>query len=51
MMTQNTIQDLRDERTALQLQLSQQAQTANIVSQVRPIASPSYIVQNPYCGC
>lgn len=36
LLTQNTIQDLRDRLQAAEFGLSQAAQTANIVSQVRP---------------
>lgn len=46
------IQSLRDQVRAYQLSASQQAQTANLVSQLRPCPSPSYIVPNPFgCGC
>lgn len=47
---QNKIDQLRDERTALQLQASQSAQTASIVNQVRPCPIPAYLTCNPY-GC
>lgn len=50
MMTQNTIQDLRDKNTALTLQVSQIAQTQSIVDQLKPCPKPAYIVGNPYCG-
>lgn len=44
--------DLRDQVQAYQLSASQQAQTANIVNQIRPCPTPAYIVANPYgCGC
>lgn len=64
----NTMQALRDKivekdqmlQTA-NFQLSQQAQTANIISEVRPCAKPAYITCSPYfaqnvygygcCGC
>ena len=45
---QNKIDALRDERTALQLAASQQAQTANIINQVKPCPIPAYITCNPY---
>ena len=45
---QNKIDALRDERTALQLSASQQAQTANIVNQIKPCPIPAYITCNPY---
>lgn len=50
MMTQNEIQKLRDEKSALTLQVSQIAQTQSIVDQLKPCPRPSYIVANPYCG-
>lgn len=50
MMTQNTIQDLRDKNTALTLQVSQSAQTQAIVDSLKPCPKPSYIVASPYCG-
>ena len=45
---QNKIDQLRDERTALQLSASQQAQTANLISQIKPCPIPAYITCNPY---
>ena len=45
---QNKIDNLRDERTALQLAASQQAQTANLISQIKPCPIPAYITCNPY---
>lgn len=48
LLTQNTIQDLRDRLQAAELGLSQAAQTANIVQQVRPFPSPAYITCSPY---
>lgn len=51
----NTMQDLRDrleqserEKLASQFQLSQQAQTANIVNELRPCAKPCYLTCSPY---
>lgn len=47
---QNKIDMLRQENSNLALAASQQAQTANIVSQLRaPAPVPAYIVQNPNC--
>ena len=47
---QNKIDTLRQENSNLALAASQQAQTANIVSQLRPTCPvPAYIVQNPNC--
>ena len=44
--------DLRDQVQAYQLSAPQQAQTANIVNQIRPCPVPAYITCNPYgCGC
>lgn len=48
---QNKIDALRQENTNLILAASQQAQTANIVNQVRPTPTPAYVVANPYCNC
>lgn len=47
---QNKIDALRQENNQLALAASQQAQTANIVSQIRPCPTPAYVVPNPY-GC
>ena len=60
----NTIQGLRDrleaknqELQTANFQLSQQAQTANLVAELRPCAKPAYITCSPYqarnfgCGC
>lgn len=44
--------DLRDQVQAFQLSASQQAQTANIINQIRPCPTPAYVVPNPYgCSC
>ena len=48
---QNKIDALRQENTNLVLAASQQAQTANIINQVRPTPTPAYVVANPYCNC
>lgn len=45
---QNKIDTLREEKSALQLSASQQAQTASIVNQVRPCPVPAYLTCNPY---
>lgn len=47
---QNKIDTLREDKAALQLSASQQAQTANIVNQIRPCPVPAYLTCNPY-GC
>ena len=64
LITANVMQELRDQNTAYQLQLSNQAQTANLISQLRPFPAPAYITCSPYqaanvscgfgcssCGC
>lgn len=49
---QREIANLRDELQGYRLSASQQQQTQNIVNQIRPCPSPSYIVPNPFgCGC
>lgn len=48
---QNKIDALRQENNNLVLAASQQAQTANIINQVRPTPAPAYVVANPYCNC
>lgn len=46
----NKIDSLRQENTQLALAASQQAQTANIVSQLKaPCPTPAYVVPNPNC--
>lgn len=48
----NTIQNLRDQVRGYELSASQQLQTANIVSQIRPCPTPAYVVPNPFgCSC
>ena len=62
----NTIQDLRDklaerdrDLSAANFQISQVAQTNNIISTLQPTPRPAYVVQSPYvaygygygCGC
>ena len=64
----NTMQDLRDrleardrELMTANFQLSQQAQTANLVNELRPCSRPAYLTCSPYesanyaftnnCGC
>lgn len=63
LINSNTMQALRDrleerdrELMTSKFQLSQQAQTANLVDQLRPCARPAYITCSPYasnnpCGC
>lgn len=62
LMTQNTIQELRDNLQAAQLQLGNVSQTQTIINAVRPFPTPAYITCSPYtaangygacggCGC
>lgn len=61
LMTQNTIQELRDNLQAAQLQLGNLSQTQTIINAVRPFPIPSYTTCSPYtaangygsygCGC
>ena len=69
LINQNTMQNLRDkladrdrELMTANFQLSQQAQSANLIDQIRPCARPAYITCSPYqaasypfggcaCGC
>lgn len=62
LMTQNTIQELRDQLQAAQLQLGNFSQTQTIINAVRPFPTPAYITCSPYtaangygacggCGC
>lgn len=48
LMTQNTIQELRDNLQAAQLQLGNLSQTQTIINAVRPFPTPSYITCSPY---
>ena len=41
-------QRLRDELNTANLQLSQQAQSSNLISTLRPVPSPAYITCSPY---
>lgn len=60
-MTANEIQSLRDQLQTANFQLSQQAQSANLISTLRPFPQPAYITCSPYtamngygacnCGC
>lgn len=62
-LTQSEIQTLRDSLNTANLQLSQQAQTANLIDQLRPCPIPAYPSYSPYavfgngfngfgnCGC
>lgn len=48
LITQNTIQELRDNLQAAQLQLGNLSQTADIIKAVRPFPQPAYITCSPY---
>lgn len=52
-MCENEINSLRDALNTANLQLSQQAQSANLINQLKPYPVPSYIVGSPYTsyGC
>ena len=57
-ITQDKIQSLQTELQSAQLQLSNQAQTTNIINALRPTPIPAYITCSPYqaatgynCGC
>ena len=52
-MCENEINSLRDALNTANLQLSQQAQSANLIEQLKPYPVPSYIVGSPYTsyGC
>lgn len=47
-MTQQEIQSLRDQLQTANMQLSQQAQSANLINELRPCAKPAYITCSPY---
>ena len=47
-ITQDKIQSLQTELQSAQLQLSNQAQTTNIINALRPTPTPSYSVMSPY---
>jgi len=61
-LTQTEMERLRTDLQSAQFQLSQLAQTSNIVNQLMPVAKPAYITCSPYasafgypcggnCGC
>ncbi len=47
-LTQNEIQTLRDSLQTANFQLSQQAQSANLIDQLRPCPIPAYLSCSPY---
>lgn len=48
MITQDKIQSLQTDLQSAQLQLSNQAQTNNIINALRPTPTPAYPVLSPY---
>lgn len=48
-MAQKDYAAMASENAALKAQLSNNAQSAYIISQLRPTPTPSYVVPNPYC--
>ena len=48
LITQNTIQDLRDRLTAAQDVISDREQTDTLLSRLQPTPTPAYIVSSPY---
>ena len=57
-LTANTIQDLRDKLQTEQLERNNAAQTATLISALRPFPQPCYVTCSPYsantaysCGC
>lgn len=48
LINQNTMQELRDQLQAAQLQLGNVAQTQTLISELRPCAKPAYITCSPY---
>lgn len=58
LITQNTMQELRDQLQTAQFQLSQQAQNSTLINALRPFPIPAYNTCSPYtasngfgCGC
>jgi hypothetical protein len=62
LITQNTIQDLRDRLTQAKDIISDREQTDTILSRLQPTPTPAYLVSSPYqsllntgitsgCGC
>ena len=48
LMTQNTMQSLRDQLQTANFQLSQQAQNATLINAIRPTPVPAYVTCSPY---
>ena len=49
-LVQDRLSALQSENSALKTQLSQDAQNEYLLSQLRPVANPAYVVANPYTG-
>lgn len=49
-MVQSELQNLRNELQSAQFQLSQNAQTNNIINQLLPVAKPAYITCSPFAS-
>ena len=49
-LVQDRITALTNENQALKGQISQSEQNAYLISQLRPVANPAYVVANPYTG-
>jgi phage-related protein len=47
-LVQSEMDALRNQLQSANFQLSQQAQTSNIINQLQPVARPAYLVQSPY---
>lgn len=48
LINQNTMQELRDQLQAAQLQLGNLSQTNTLISALRPFPQPAYITCSPY---
>lgn len=48
LMTQNTMQSLRDQLQTANFQLSRQAQNATLINAIRPTPVPAYVTCSPY---
>jgi hypothetical protein len=50
-MCETEVNRLRTELQSAQLVINNNNQTQQLISQLRPVPSPAYIVANPYCTC
>jgi hypothetical protein len=50
-MCETEVNRLRTELQSAQLVINNNNQTQQLISQLRPVTSPAYIVANPYCTC